>query len=305
VGLFDAVRVGPNTATSWAPHAWGPRVFAQDDPVSPSLRNSLRGVITRAWMHGRWWANDPDALVIRERGTELTKDEVLSQLTLVGLSGGLTFLSDDLDDLPVERRAMAATLFPPLLDGMDALDLTEAPMPEVVVVPVARPWGRWRLVALFNWSEVPVERDLPDAVKLGPRQAYHVVDFWEQRYHLLDPGALRPVLHVPAHGVVLLGLRPVKPEPHLVATTFHISQGGEIAQWSSRAEELRISIELGRVARGAVWLALPARPEHVYLDEVELPEKAVRAVAHGVWSIQCRINHTGTLRIVPKSPAPS
>jgi alpha-galactosidase len=305
VGLLDAVRVAPDAAPFWTPRAWGAPILARDNPVAPSLRNNLRGVITRAWMHGRWWVNDPDALILREKGSEFDKDEALSQVTLVGLTGGSMFLSDDLDDLSVERRAMAATLFPPLLDGLDALDLTEAAMPETVVVPVARSWGRWRLVALFNWSETPVERDLPDSVKLAARQAYHVVDFWEQRYLLLDPGALRPVLHVPAHGVVLLGLRPVKPEPHLVATTFHISQGGEVAQWSLGEDELRVNIDIGRVARGAIWIALPSRPERVYLGEVELPEKAVRAVAHGVWSIQCQVSRTETLRILRRADSPS
>ncbi len=305
VGLLDAVRVGPDSAASWRPRTWALGRLGEDHAVRPSLRNNLRGVITRAWMHGRWWSIDPDALILRERRTELSEDEVRSQVTLVGLSGGLTFLADDLDDLPVERRAMAAKLFPPLLDGMDALDLIEAPMPEVVVVPVARPWGRWRLVALFNWTEAPVERELPASVKLGERQAYHVVEFWEQRYLLLAPGALRPVLHLPAHGVVLLGLRPVKPDPHLVATTFHISQGGEVAHWSLSDKELSVRLDLGRIAKGAVWVALPTRPQRVELDGVELPEKAVRAVAHGVWSIESRIDHVGTLRIARPGAAGS
>jgi alpha-galactosidase len=296
-GLVDAVRIGPDTAPHWAPRLAGVRRLFGDNPSLPSQRNALRNTASRAWMHGRWWVNDPDVLILRDAGSDLTEHEVLSQVTMAGLCGGLVLLSDDLDDVPPERRALASTLVPPLLDGMDVLDLFEREMPEVVLVPVARAWAHWRLVALFNWSDVPIERELPATVALNDRKAYHVVDFWEQRYLLLAPGALRPVLHLPPHGVVLLGLRSVKPDPHLVATTFHISQGGEITRWQLGENELSLTVDLERFARGSLWLALPGRPQAVTLDDERLPDKAIRAVASGIWSITCRINHVGKLRV--------
>lgn len=296
-GLIDAVRIGPDSAPHWKARLRGFGRWFQDNPSLPSLRNGLRNVASRAWIHGRWWVNDPDVMILRDTGSDLTEQEVLSQVTLVGLSGGLVMLSDDLDDVPPERRALASVLVPPLLDGMDVPDLFEREMPELAVVPVARPWGRWRLVALFNWTDESIERELPEAVTLNERKAYHVVDFWEQRYLLLGPGALRPVLHLDPHGVVLLGLRSVQPDPHLVATTFHISQGGEVTRWELAKLELTLALDIGRFARGAVWLALPSRPTTVTLDGDVLPEKAVRAVASGIWSITCKINRTGTLRV--------
>jgi alpha-galactosidase len=296
-GLVDAVRIGPDTAPTWAPRVWGVRRLFRDNPSLPSLRNALRNTACRAWTHGRWWANDPDVLIMRDAGSDLTDDEVLSQVTMAGLSGGLVLLSDDLDTISPERRALVSTLVPPLLDGMDVLDLFEQEMPEVLLVPVARAWGRWRLVALFNWSDAPVERELPETVTLNERKAYHVVDFWEQRYLLLGPGALRPVLHLAPHGVVLLGLRSIQPDPHLVATTFHISQGGEVTRWKLGENELSLTMDIGRFARGSLWLSLPARPRVVALDGEPLPEKSVRAVASGIWSITCRINRVGTLLI--------
>lgn len=298
VGLVDAVRIGPDTGPSWSPNFWGLGRLVGGNPALPSLRNSLQNVGTRAWTHGRWWVNDPDVLILRQEKSELTDHEVLAQVTMAGLSGGLVFLSDDLDDVPPERRALAAMLVPPLLDGMDVLDIFENEMPETALVPVARPWGRWRLVALFNWSDEPVERELPETVTLTERKAYHIVDFWEQRYFLLGPGALRPVLHIPPHGVVLLGVRSVKPDPHLVATTFHISQGAEVTQWQLGEQEIVMAVELERLGRGAVWVALPGRPSAVYLNDTPLPDGATRAVASGVWAISCDINRTGILRIV-------
>ena len=297
VGVLDAARVGPNTATKWAPSAPGPDLLVKGNPTLPSLRNSVRNAAGRAWMHARWWVNDVGALTVRDSHTELTGDEVLSQVTMAGLSGGLIMLSDKLDDIPPERRAMVAALFPPMLDGMDVTDLMDHTMPDTCVVPVARPWGRWRLVALFNWSDAPVERELPESVPINERKAYHIVDFWERRYLWMEPGAFRPVLQIPSHGVVLLGVRSAKPQPQLVATTFHISQGGEVTDWESGPDSLQVTLEIGRLARGAVWLSLPRRPSEVTLDGQALPESAVHAVASGVWSVSCQLVCVGTLRI--------
>jgi alpha-galactosidase len=298
VGLVDAMRIGPDTAPYWAPRIWRLGRWVERNPSLPSLRNSLRNVASRAWMHGRWWVNDPDALLVRGTKSELSEDEVRAQVTLVGLTGGSLVLSDDLDDLSLERRAMAAALFPPLLDGMDVLDLLQSPMPENIVVPVARSWGRWRLIGLFNWQDQPVERELPEMVKLSERKAYHVVDFWERRYFLMGPGALRPVVHIPPHGVVLLGLRAVKPDSHLVATTFHISQGGELKDWRVSPGEVSFRLDLDRGAKGAVWLSLPVRPHQVIRNDEVLPKDVVHAVASGVWSVNCRINGEATLRVL-------
>ena len=297
VGLVDAMRIGPDTAPEWGPSYGRLGRFMRQNPSLPSLRNSLRNVATRAWMHNRWWTNDPDTLLMRDRATALTSDEVLAQVTLLALSGGLFILSDDLDGLPPERRALLSATLPQLLEGMDMLDLFEKSMPETALVPVALPWGHWYLLALFNWRDVPVERALPDMLPLDERKAYHVIDFWEQRYFRFQVEGSVPVLHLPPHGVVLLGIRAVKPVPQLVATTFHISQGAEITAWDVGESSVSLSLGLGRLAQGEVWLALPARPTAAFLNDEPLPAKAIRTVSSGVWAVACRFKRAADLRV--------
>ncbi len=297
LGLVDALRIGPDTAPSWEPAFGRVGRFMKRNPSLPSLRNSLRNVATRAWMHNRWWTNDPDTLIMRRTFTRLTDDEVLAQVTLLGLAGGLLLLSDDLEALPPDRRAQVAALFPPLLEGMDVLDLFQKEMPEEVVVPIARPWGHWRLVGLFNWSTSPIECTLPAELSVDERKPYHLFDFWERRYLRIEPGAPPPVFHLPPHGATLLGIRPLMPGAHLVATTFHISQGAEITEWHLEAAVLTLTLEIKRLAQGEVWLALPARPQSVLLNGRPLPAEAMRLVATGIWAISCYINHSGTLDV--------
>lgn len=297
IGLVDAMRIGPDTAPSWEPSYGSVGRLLKRNPSLPGLRNSLRNVVTRTWMHNRWWTNDPDTLLMRSTQTQLTEDEVIAQATLIGLSGGLLLLSDKLDALTPERRALTAALFPSLLEGMDVLDLFQKPMPEEVVVPIARSWGRWRLIGLFNWGDTPVERTLPADLSMDQRKPHHIFDFWERRYLRLEPGALQPVFHLPPHGAVLLGVRLAHSVPHLVTTTFHISQGAEITEWQLAGNELALTLDLQRLAQGEVWLALPSRPSEVFLNEKPLPDDTVRAVSPGVWAVKFYVNRQAALRV--------
>jgi alpha-galactosidase len=299
IGLVDAMRIGPDTAPHWQPRLAGLSWPFRKDPMMPALRNSLRNVATRAWMHDRWWVNDPDNLMVRSGRTSLTEDEVLAQATLVGLSGGLLVLSDDLGDLSPEARRVAASLLPPLLGGgMDVLDLFRQEMPAEVVTPVPRAWATWQLVGLFNWeskeAELPLPVRLPD---FDPGVDYHVVDFWNRRYLPLQRGEALPTFAVSPHGAVLLGLRRVHAPPQLVTTTFHISQGGEVTDWEVGEGEVTLRLELGRIADGEVWLTLPGAPIAATLEGEPLPAGALRAVAPGVWAVAFRLFDQGWLRV--------
>ena len=298
IGLVDAMRIGPDTAPAWEPDV--PRIFSflKRDPGLPSLRNSLSNVITRAWMHGRWWINDPDNLMVRTKRTALSEDEIITQVSLLGLTSGLIVFSDDLSQLPSEQRAVAAVLLPPLVEGGDALDLLQRDMPDRVVSPVACVLGNWQLVGLFNWGTSPRERELPRNLPgLNLQRDYHIVDFWNHRYLHLKRGEPLPKFTLPPHGCVLLSVRPVQEGPHLVATTFHISQGGEITAFENGNGSVSISLALGRVAEGEVWLALPAPPKSASFEGNALPEEAFRAVAHGIWAVRFQIAREGTLHV--------
>jgi alpha-galactosidase len=315
VGLMDAMRIGPDTAPEWYPHfgrsgGWHPlRRLLRGNRSLPSMRNSLRNVMTRAWTHGRWWINDPDALIVRDNdrlgaATSLTEAMIIAQATLLGLSSGMCLISDNLSRLPPGRREIAAALLPPLIEGMDVLDLFSSEMPQAVVAPVSRPWGHWRLLGLFNWEAKPVQRTLPqDLPDMDDRQAYHLVDFWNRRYIRFDraegrlPRKAGPSFVLPAYGCVLLSLRPIKQGPHLVTTTFHISQGAEVTAWEASSSHVTLSLSIGRLAQGEVWLALPSRPTAVFWNDEKLSRSLIRAIVRGVWAIRFWLNRKGTLHI--------
>jgi alpha-galactosidase len=94
IGLVDAMRVGPDV---------DPHFEVRDaDPSQPSMRGALSVGRSRAWMHARLWANDPDCLIVRQ---EVEQRERWA--AHVEACSGLVFSSDALGAL--DRRGLALT----------------------------------------------------------------------------------------------------------------------------------------------------------------------------------------------------
>lgn len=173
VGLVDAMRVGPDVKELWA------------DGPNPSVRHAMRMTLQRNWMHNRWWANDPDCLIVRETDTQLSEAETRFLATGIALSGGMVVASDDLPKLSEERRRMALALFPPPGVAARPLDPSEG--------PVAHAWradlGEGRsLVGVLNWGDESAW--LPWGDLLEPGEV--AFDTWNGRMLPMGDVFLRP-----------------------------------------------------------------------------------------------------------------
>jgi alpha-galactosidase len=173
VGLVDAMRVGPDVKETWA------------DGPNPSVKHAMRLTLQRNWMHMRWWANDPDCLIVRDADTSLDEAETRFLATAIALSGGMVVASDNLPQLSDERRAMALALFPPPGVSARAMEPSDGPVPSV-----------WRaefgegkaLVGLLNWDDAP--RWVPWAELLKPGEV--AFDVWNARLLPMGDVFLRP-----------------------------------------------------------------------------------------------------------------
>lgn len=268
IGLVDGMRISTDVAPNWNPEIFSPMLnrWLETELGFVSARNAVQNIISRAPLHRRWWLNDPDCLLVRDEATKLTEAEVRSLATVIALSGGMVLVSDDMTRLRPERYRYIQALLPILANtlrstvSVRAHDWLSEQTPETLTLRLNGPTGEWLLAGLFNWQGLPVSRKV-EPTELGlPPGAYWAADFWEQSVDRLEAGeALRPP-PIPAHGVCLVALRPINHVPTFVASTFHFSQGGEVTEWTVNRRTLRFQIELGRVAEGAVRLALPAPP---------------------------------------------
>ncbi|MCX5997997.1 MAG: alpha-galactosidase [Chloroflexi bacterium] len=261
VGIVDAMRIGPDPAPNWTPYLWSAKwatSIIKSEKSIPALRNNIRHTLNLSALHQRWWWNDPDCLMVRNYDTTLNDEEVRSNLSLVGLSGGLMISSDDLTRLPVERQKWVALLTPLLGVGGRALDLLEREMAELYVLPVEKNGMKWQDVAVFNWSDRPGGRKL-DLLRLGYKvgEKLHVFDFWQKSHSLAGAGEI-DLGEIPSHGCRLLRVCKVEEAPQLVGDTLHITQGCELKSWQVTGRTLQVNtIDLGRRAEGSLWLSLP------------------------------------------------
>jgi alpha-galactosidase len=106
VGVVDANRIGPDVAPLWE-RATDPIVAGYLD-VEPATRHAYAATLARSFMHRRLWLNDPDCLMLREAGTDLSAEAARTWAHTVGLSGGLAIVSDDLSLLDDTARVVLA-----------------------------------------------------------------------------------------------------------------------------------------------------------------------------------------------------
>ena len=180
------------------------------------------------------------------------------------------------------------------MSGAQPLDLLEREMPELYVLRMCKPWEEWLVVGFFNWSDESVDHML-DLARLGldPAHPYHVHDFWQRRYHRVENGHL-VLRHIPPHGVHCLAVRPVREEPHLVATTLHVTQGSEVMEWVYEGDWLRFTLELGRTAEGEVLLYLPVEPQQAICNGMPVCP-ALRGP--GLWALPLRVEKTAHVKM--------
>ena len=219
VGLVDGMRVGPDVDPNWQP-LW------RHDLALPASQSALRNSIARAPMHGRLWLNDPDCLLIRQRGTDqdLVLNEMRTLAAVVALLGGVTIDSDQLVEIKPGRLKYLRQTLPPTGMSAKPLDLFQNELPRLLRLPVVRDWGRWWVMGAINWDDSTTETTL----RLGdlglPAGRYHVYHYWRRRYLGVIEDSLTIERHQPHETAVLL-FKPVSERPDLLTSTFHVCQG--------------------------------------------------------------------------------
>ncbi len=259
VGLADGARIGPDVAPYWYPMARG---AARSTLSDPSALNSIRNTITRFWMHGRLWMNDPDCLLVRETDTALAGDEVRALATVIGLSGGMVLSSDNLPKLSPAHQELISLLLPVYGRSGVPLDLFQTPdLPHFFELDC----GTHRLLAVFNWADEGAEIETP-----LPPGRWHVFEFWESEYIGLREGSLQ--LPVPPHGSRLLRLTADLGRPQVIGSTFHITQGAaEIAGEEWDGSTLRVHLRAVAKQDGELFVWRPDGVQTVRIEGLTGP----------------------------------
>jgi hypothetical protein len=105
VGFVDGMRIGPDVGTTWT-----------------GVLPAAAATAIRYFYHNNVWFNDPDCLVVRE---PLTLDQARVWASIVGISGQMNLLSDDLPEVPPDRISLLGKTLPVYETGAVPVDLFE------------------------------------------------------------------------------------------------------------------------------------------------------------------------------------
>ncbi len=296
IGIVDAMRIGPDVAITWEP------IF-KSDLTAPATAYAMRNTLARAFMHKRFWHNDPDCVLVRRRDDEsdLKLNEMRTMVSLIGLSGGAVLDSDNLPSLRRGRLKYLKQILPPTNLAARPLDLFETELPQIFALPLEREWGQWLVAGIVNWRDQTTTTEMSlEKLGLDPAIAYHVYNYWHRRYVGVVRERIRIKRHQPHETRVLL-FKPVSEQVELLTTTFHLAQGWCEVKRIERREALRAgkrrtqpSIETTFVVRveleksgnqtGEVIFAVPASKK-VIATRVEGRRSPHRLVGKGIVAV--------------------
>jgi len=270
VGLVDAMRIGEDTDPRWEET----NVQLIESGIhTPALKVSLLNIIYRSFMHRNFWINDPDCLMIRRTDTELTKEEIKLQLTIMGLSGGQILISDDMTNLSDEEINDAKLLLPPYNPENYypvVVDAFISKLPTIYMLETDETIGKRFLVSIINWDDNFVSKKIKiNEIILSDNDTeveYLVFDYWDNLFMGKFKGNQEiDFMDINPHSCKFLSIIPFNNEllfkPILLSSSLHISQGcHEIKNFEFNSKEniLLIEIELIGKRKGSLFLKFPS-----------------------------------------------
>jgi 2,3-diketo-5-methylthio-1-phosphopentane phosphatase len=170
IGVVDGMRIGPDVAPHWRPEPDLPVPGIEE--ALPSTRSAIRSIYARAFMHRRYWLNDPDCLMARSRETRLSPDEVGSLAAAIAVTGGMALFSDDLAALSEGDRARVRETLRLARESDDAASRGAARplrlLAEELPAGAALRTPASGLAALLNGADAPRALRVPLAELGGP-----------------------------------------------------------------------------------------------------------------------------------------
>ena len=245
IGLADAQRTGSDVLSMWSSS------INRDGKTAPyTIRQSLE----RYYMN-RWWANDPDALMIRrndkmERGLRLTygllnDDEVKTCVVNQFAGGGIMCQTEPMDRIDEDRLTEIRHILPVKEAITRPLDILSGErFPGTVDVYIPRTGAH--CVCLINWSDTEDRKAVLHLaeLQLDPEGEYTVCDFYSGMYRTgVRAGETVEFPPVRPHAATVLKVERRQEKPVIVASDGHYSMGAECSRLEVSEGRLRVTRE--------------------------------------------------------------
>lgn len=248
IGLVDGERVSDDVSTAF-------RAGDGFCPISVAMPQSIH----RSFIHGKWWHNDPDCVLVRSQGTPhneglsekgMSLDEAQFFTTVVGLTQGIQMVGENMLLLEEERLRLLDAVQPMMPAPAKPLDLFSS-QPERLLSET--PAGN--VLGLLNWGD-SAKSFLLRPEELGLSGEVEGYELWSGE-HVASLRSAPWKIEVPAHGSRVLFFRSTTSHPSFLGFDGHISAGGSLLEeesWDAASGTLHLKFKANRPGRLSLFV---------------------------------------------------
>ena len=274
----------------------GADIVHPNQPVKWSnILLQARCTVNQIFAHANVFWSDPDCMLVNQ--VALEREQAQVETTVVALPGQQTFAGDKLAELAPDRVKLIQQALPVCPTQPAKLYPQFGHLP-VWDLHVARPFGDWHVIALFNWSDTE-ERIGFSWDEIGEPMERRFVgwEFWGGAYLGTLSGKMS--LAVPPRSVRLVALQPQADHPQFLTSDRHITQGAvglQDQRWTDGT--LTLSVE---AVGGFPQTLRIAIPEGYTLKSAAAPgAKIISSTEAGgrILAVSLETNHSANVELV-------
>lgn len=263
-GFMDAVRTGNDFGEGRALYPdsyFYPATFViNSGDFWTGPQHALLNQASNWYTHRKLYLNDSGNVLTVDKPLPLSDAQV--HATIHALSGGPSMIGDDLDRIDEERLSLIKKTLPRPREVAFPVNLfshAHPDMPRVFHRRIEKPWGRFDVVAVYNFSSRMLEESVALAdLGLDAAKRYLAFEFWNCEYVGRVSGALPAA--VPPHCVRVYRLTEDKGVPTVLGTDMHVLMGEmDLADcaWDPASRTLRGRAHRPAGEKGSVFLHAP------------------------------------------------
>ena len=286
LGIADAQRIGNDVSGEWK-------------GIEPTIRCAGPLYFT----NGNFWWADPDQLHVggevdnagKQHG--LTLDQARAWATLIALYGSVTLTGDRLDRLDPERMKLLTQCLPSTgrtARPVDLFDVLSGRDPQrhssIWHLPVVKPFGRWDVVGVFNWTGEPARRTVElSRLGLDPNDKLLVWDYWAQEPVNHEPVDRTLELDVAPTSCRLLVIHKDDGRPRFISSDRHLASGMiDMDDVTWNAADKRLSGRSSHLVKDVRFEYVFYVPHPLEIAHVQFGTDSarVRPLGHGFHAVQ-------------------
>ena len=200
-------------------------------PFTGSLSESVLGGANRFFYNGRVFWNDCDGFHIYKFNgpTNFNYGQAKVDANFHAVAGNTLFVSEAFNvPYPADRIELLKRISPPTMDVAYPVDLFVRRPAQIWNMPVARPFGKWSVLAVFNWigsgrGQFTATLDAAKDLRLDPDKDYIAYEFWSKQLIETFKGKFAP-RPVSAYDCDVYSIVEKQDHPVLISTSRHVRQ---------------------------------------------------------------------------------